>query len=104
MGPAVHEGKVYFGSWDCRLHCVSAETGGLLWEFKTSLGYGSEVDVDSELGETSFELIIPESLPSMEEEKYKPKEAKELSEYQTSGDMVYQSDTGYKSRRKYGAI
>ena len=35
--PAVHEGRVYFGSWDHHIYCYDAETGEKIWEFETGL-------------------------------------------------------------------
>ncbi|RLJ07059.1 MAG: hypothetical protein DRP13_04415 [Candidatus Aenigmatarchaeota archaeon] len=41
---AAYNNVVYFGSWDCNLYAVNAETGELLWKFKTSIGTPSPIE------------------------------------------------------------
>ncbi len=33
--PLIHNGKVYFGSYNHNMHCVDAATGRLVWKYKT---------------------------------------------------------------------
>jgi len=103
-GGTGYDGKIYFGGWDCKMRCVSARTGELVWEFKTSISHPSEVDVEGELGGTSFELIIPETLPSKEEEIYRPKQPLEMGEYQAREEGAYGSGMTYKAKRRYGGL
>jgi outer membrane protein assembly factor BamB len=32
--PAVRNGKLYIGSWDCNLYCIDAKTGQHIWKFQ----------------------------------------------------------------------
>jgi eukaryotic-like serine/threonine-protein kinase len=102
-GPAALGDKIYFCAWDCKLRCVSAKNGKVLWEFKTSIGHPSECDVDSELGEATFELIVHEPSEDKTEKKYK--EARNIDgteEYESSG-IKYKTESGYRAKGKYGA-
>lgn len=97
-------GKIYFGEWGCKMRCVSADSGKLIWDFKTSISHPSEVDVESELG-TSFEVVIS-SAPewSKEEEKYNTKQTTEIGEYQMREEGAYGSGMTYKAKRRYGGL
>ena len=74
--PAFYKNKIYFGSWDCNLYCITLE-GKLVWKFKTSLT-PSPVYLKSEKQNTI------ETVWKMETEEEKPEEKKQevqLSDY-----------------------
>jgi outer membrane protein assembly factor BamB len=38
----IHAGKVYFGCYDGYMRCLDAQTGSLIWEYKTANGTGTQ--------------------------------------------------------------
>ncbi len=48
--PALHDGKVYFGSYDGNVYCLDAETGAEVWRFIGADWVGSSPALAPELG------------------------------------------------------
>ncbi len=99
-GCIVHEGVVYFTSWDCHLYAADAKTGRLIWKFRTNAGPSSLPPVTE-----SFEvrMKIPES---EKEEKRKSYEldiggdGEEIGSFYKAR-VTYQMKTQYASKGKY---
>jgi len=48
--PAVADGKVYVGSWDCKVYCLDASTGAHIWSYTTgSCVYSSPAVADGKV-------------------------------------------------------
>jgi outer membrane protein assembly factor BamB len=54
----VHDGAIYASGWDCKMHAISTE-GKRLWEFKTSLGYMSDLELETTEQFTLDITVIP---------------------------------------------
>ncbi len=98
--PAVFENRIYFPSWDCNLYCVDADTGKLVFTFR-SAGSPSYLPPPHEIFEVEFR--IPES--ELEEEMKKTydldfgQENENASAYKSR--ITYQVSTQYASKGKY---
>jgi outer membrane protein assembly factor BamB len=99
--PTLWEGRVYFGSYDCHFYVLEAETGDLVWKFRTE---GSPSNYPPPYDQFEVELKIPESEVSEEskEKRYDfgTSEEEETSDFYKSR-ITYQVSTQYASKGKY---
>ncbi len=93
--------NLVFGSWDCNLYCVDAETGRLVWKFSTG---GSPCPVPPTYEGYEMQLVLPPE-GAVDEEKRKsyeldlPEEEDVTSAYKSR--MTYQISTHYGAKGKY---
>ena len=91
--------NIYFGSWDCHLYCVNAETGEEIWRFVTSTTVKSYIPPAYECFET--ELKIPTPKEEIKEEKaYKLFFGSELFGFYKS-ESPYRMKSQYKTKSEY---
>lgn len=92
--------NIIFGSWDCNLYCVDADTGELVWKFNTG---GSPCVVPKTYEGYEIQVNIPES--SAEEIDTKKYDLKFALEEDTpdfyKSRITYQVSTQYASKGKY---
>ena len=55
--PVVHNGKLYFGSWDCNFYCISKE-GKLVWRTPTSQSSQSRLEPPEPTGAFPSEFTV----------------------------------------------
>ncbi len=96
-GNPIENGRIYFGSYDCYLYCITTE-GKILWRFMTSTNKQTQYEYEEE---AVFEFKAPEveHTEDMEEDRYAVKTEvmfddtyKAKSEYQT--EIHYSSGGG----------
>lgn len=85
--PAFHDGKVYFGCWDCNLYCITMN-GRLVWKFRTSMSTPAPIFLPSEK-EVTFETIWTPQFEEEEHEKIKPE-----SEFKNYGKIGSEYGSG----------
>ncbi len=99
--PLIHEGRLYFGSWDCHLYCIDIETRKEIWRFATSTLTPSTKPPLNEVFrvEIKKETHIEDAIT---EEKYKSKRKQEsvsLSDYHIESE--YSSEPEYRQKSDY---
>ena len=99
--PAAFENRIYFPSWDCFLYCVDADTGKLIFKFR-SAGSPSRLAPAHEIFEVSYK--IPES--DFDEDRKKTydltfEREDELNTSTYKSEITYQMGTAYIKKGKY---
>jgi outer membrane protein assembly factor BamB len=96
----MHEGKLYFGSFDCHFYCIDLK-GKEVWRFKTSSGVKWKVPPESEWFE--FEVDIKESDDALKTEYGKGVNVaqEEFIESEYSLKSEYQTKSEYKTESEY---
>jgi outer membrane protein assembly factor BamB len=98
--PAVCNGKIYFGCWDCNLYCIDMN-GSLVWKFRTSLSYPAPVELESSEVKRTMEV----TLRFDGEKKAGKADEAGMSDYgEFSGTYIQKEKTDYVSGRKRGYI
>jgi len=98
--PHHHNGKIIFGTWDCRVFALDAENGKEIWRFTTG-GAPSYLPPAYE----SFEAEIKKGIhveDAISEEKYRKKKGDEvvsLSDYHVTSE--YSTTSDYKQKSSY---
>ncbi|MCX6815092.1 MAG: PQQ-binding-like beta-propeller repeat protein [Candidatus Aenigmarchaeota archaeon] len=93
------EGKIFFGTWDCALYCITPD-GKLLWKFHTSLSTKSPVEIEEEREAQSFEVTW---LPELAEGEGPKESEKELSDYgEIKSDYASGIGSDYLGKKKRG--
>ncbi len=97
--PLYVDGRIYFGSMDCRLYCVDSESGEEIWRFETSTLVKSDIGKPYDM----FEVVIKKERTEEEieeEEKYEVDFSKGLrDEYDSKNE--YQVKIEYQQKMKY---
>ena len=97
----LRDGKIFFGSWDCRFYCVNIETRKELWRCQTSTMTQSYLPPSN----AYFSAEIKKSIKiedAMSEDRYKSKsrgETVSLSDYHVSSE--YATTSEYKQKSDY---
>ncbi len=91
--PVLDDGRIYVGSYDCHLHCITTD-GKLLWLFQTSTLNPNKYEYESE---SVFEFKPPEIKETFEEEKEK------YSSHETSvtHESTYSVQSEYVTKSEY---
>lgn len=99
--PVIHEGVLYFGSYDCNMHALEAKTGRLIWKFRCSGSISTYTPLKS-----FFEIAVKVPKEEFKEQTEKRYELNLASEGE--GDVnfyksriTYQVSTQYSSKGKY---
>lgn len=100
MVPEYHNGKIYFGSADCKLYCLDALTGEASWIFQTSSIVKSKFAPLYE--EYKVEIRHNTHIEdAISEDRYKSKrtDTVSLSDYHVKSE--YSTEGDYKKKSEY---
>jgi outer membrane protein assembly factor BamB len=95
--PAVHENRVFFGSYDCFFYSLDSATGAVIWKFRSE---GSPSKYPS--ADEYVEMVV--DIPA-NEEKEERKKGYELDflEEKVEGGSFYKSRITYQISTQYAA-
>lgn len=99
--PTLWEGKIYFGSYDCHFYVLEAETGSLVWKFRTE-GSPSKYPPPYEQFEVGLKISESEVKEEASEKRYDlgiTEEDGDINFYKSR--MTYQMNTQYAAKGKY---
>jgi outer membrane protein assembly factor BamB len=101
--PAVVNGVVYFGSYDCNFYALDAATGALIWKFRAE---GSPSKVAPPYTQFELEVKIPES--EVKEEKNERYNVFEMDAEKGGGAfyksrIIYGGSSRYREKGSYGS-
>lgn len=68
--PAVHEGKIYFGSYDCNFYCLNLK-GELQWKFPTSMSSPAPIDTGEAAAAATLSRVVGQQEKEEEKDRYK---------------------------------
>jgi outer membrane protein assembly factor BamB len=90
--PVIHEGKIYFGSYDCYLYCITTD-GKLIWRLRTSTSKQTDYEYEEE-------SVIEFRPPEIEETKEEKKDRYSV-ETGTLGEDTYKVQNEYVFKSEY---